>query len=158
MSLAVWDSTADAMVAELNAATTFSVPFASARVDDPDLDLEDVGILHVDVMPDVLPPAVEISASTASGCNVVCNINVAVRKRFGTTDQDATTGKVDQAEVDSLKLLVQEIHDFFKLRRLTAYTEAVWTGTKIPLLWSPKRIRTQRQFTAVLTFTFMVYQ
>ena len=74
-------------------------------------------------------------------------IDVAVQKKFETGDA---------AELDPLMSLVEEIADFFRLRRLAAYPDAVWVRTDNVPVYAPEHMEEYRQFTSVLTLTFRV--
>jgi hypothetical protein len=52
--------------------------------------------------------------------------------------------------------LVEEIADFFRLRRLTSYPDAIWVRTDNVPVYAPEHLEEFRQFTSVLTLTFRV--
>ena len=140
--MAVIIDIADAVVTELNAAT-LSLPLTAERHYRPIFDLKDMKTLHVTVV----PKGVEVTPAGRSNNHYDYQVDVAVQKKFA---------KGDAAELDPLVGLVEEIADFFRLRRLTAYPTAVWRRTEHPTVYAPEHMDELRQFTSVLTFTFRI--
>ena len=133
---------ADAVVSELNAAS-LSLAFTSARFYLPRFELTDMDTLHVTVVPQAVLEAREMKALVQYDLS----IDVAIQQRFS----DDTP-----VEIDPLMDLVQEIADFFRLRRLTAFTDASWLRTERKTLFDPTHMDELRQFTSVLTLVFRV--
>jgi len=133
---------ADAVVQELNAGS-WSLPLSAERHYRPLFDLADMAALHVTVVPKGI--VVERLDRTRNQEDV--QVDVAVQKKFSTGDN---------AELDALVVLVQEIADFFRLRRLTAYPAAVWVRSENVPVYAPEHMDELRQFTSVLTLTFRV--
>ena len=129
---------AEAVKDEIND-NTFSVAITATRAFVPHFDLKDMAALHVTVVPMTLDVA---AASRGAATNNV-DVDVVVQK---IVDPDSI------AAVDALMSIVQEIADFFRLRRLTEYS-ASWVGTR-QVLFSPEHMNEKRLFTNVLTFTF----
>jgi hypothetical protein len=140
--MAVITDIADAVVAELNGGG-FSLPFTAARHYRPLFDLKDMQALHVTVV----PKGVTIERLDRSRNQEDVQIDVAVQKKFSTGDN---------AELDALMALVEEIADFFRLRRLAACPAAVWVKTENVPVYAPEHMDELRQFTSVLTLTFRV--
>ena len=140
--MAVIIDIADAVVAELNGAT-LSLPLTAERHYRPIFDLKDMKTLHVTVV----PKGVEVTPAGRSNNQYDYQVDVAVQKKFA---------KGDAAELDPLVGLVEEIADFFRLRRLTAQATAVWRRTEHPTVYAPEHMDELRQFTSVLTFTFRI--
>ena len=140
--MAVITDVAEALVAELNAAS-LSLPLTAARHYVPSFELPDMKDLHVSVV----PKGVVITKSDRSRNTNDFQIDVAVQKKFE---------KGDAAEIDPLMTLVEEIADFFRLRRLTAYPNAHWIKTEHAPIYSQEHWDELRQFTSVLTLTFRV--
>lgn len=115
--------------------------------------IEDLDTLHVDVVPLQTGPGV--SLDDRGSVEYTCEIDVGVRYRFGTTDQDSVTGRVDVDKVDALKLLVQTIAEFFMIDRLSDTNTASWQETEIKLSWSRKHLRQMRQFFGFVRLTFL---
>ena len=74
-------------------------------------------------------------------------IDVAVQKKLDIADN---------AEIDPLMTLVDEIADFFRLKRLESYPNAIWLKTENEPVFSQEHLDQMRQFTGLLTFTFRV--
>lgn len=128
---------ADAVKAELNG-HTFSQAFTSERYFRPVFDLPDMAQLHVSVVP------TEIITSSL-GRSVVQQdyaVEVAVQK------------VVEEADLDGLMSLVEEIADFFRNRRLAQYPGAVWVRTDNAPLFRPEQWDSMKLFTSVLKITF----
>ena len=133
---------ADAVVAELNAAS-LSLPLTAERHYVPSFELQEMQDLHVTVV----PKGVVITKSDRSRNTNDAQIDVAVQKKFETGDA---------AEIDPLVNLVEEIADFFRLRRLTAYPNAHWIKTEHAPIYAQEHWDELRQFTSVLTLTFRI--
>jgi len=133
---------ADAVVAELNG-HTFSQALTAVRYYRPVFDLGEMQTLHVSVV----PKGVTIERADRSRNQYDFAIDVAVQKKFETGDA---------AELDPLMSLVEEIADFFRLRRLTSYPDAIWVRTDNVPVYAPEHLEEFRQFTSVLSLTFRV--
>ena len=133
---------ADAVMAELNG-HTFSQALTAVRYYRPVFDLGEMQTLHVSVV----PKGVTIERADRSRNQYDFAIDVAVQKKFEAGDA---------AELDPLMTLVEEIGDFFRLRRLAAYPDAVWVRTDNVPVYAPEHLEEFRQFTSVLTLTFRV--
>lgn len=115
--------------------------------------LDDYNTLHVDVVPVQNGPASNLEERALAEYTV--EVDVAVRYRFGSTDQSGTTGRITTTVIDGLVLLVQEIAEFFLTDRLTDATTAVWQATSIQQSWSRKHLREMRQFFGFVRLTFL---
>lgn len=133
---------AEAVKEELND-HTFSQPFTATRQRMPIFDLADMATLRVTVV----PKAVEVSPANRLEVQHDVSIDVAVQKKLGS---------LDNAEIDPLAELVEEIIEFFQMRRLTEYQPAVWTDTKNDRLYVPEHMEEKQLFTSVITLTFSV--
>ena len=133
---------ADAVVAELNGGT-FSQTFTAKRYYRPVFDLAEMATLHVSVV----PRGVTIERADRSRNQHDVQIDVAVQKKFSTGDA---------AELDPLMALVEEVADFFRMRRLSTYPDAVWVKTENVPVYAQEHMEEFRQFTSVLTLTFRV--
>lgn len=140
MSLVV--EIADAVVAELNTMDLGS-PLDAQRHYVPSFELKDMTNLRVSVV----PKGLLITKSDRSNNTFDVLVDVAVQKKFNTGEN---------AEIDPLMQLVQEIGDQFRLRRLDAFPAAHWIRTENTPIYSPEHWDELRQFTSVLTFTFRV--
>ena len=133
---------ADSIVAEVNAAT-LSLPFTAKRHFVPSFELKDMQEMHVSVV----PKGIVITKSDRSRNTCDAQVDIAIQKKFNTGDA---------AEIDPLMDLVEEIADFFRLRRLDSYPSAHWIRTENAPIYSQEHWDELRQFTSVLTFTFRV--
>ena len=140
--MAVITDIAEAVKDELNA-SDFSQEFESERLYQPLFELPEMKTLHVTVV----PHGVEMQGSSRSLVQHDYSIDVAVQKKF---DADSPV------ELDPLMALVEEIADFFRLRRLEAVSGAVWTKTENSPVYSQEHMEQFRQFTSVVTLTFRV--
>ena len=133
---------ADAILAELNAAA-FSLPFTATRSYLPRYKLEDMETLHVTVVPNkdtVLP-------GDRGKSRHDYELDVAVQKKLTTADN---------AEIDPLVTLTEEIADYFRGKRLALLPSAVWGTTAVRAIYAPEHLVELGQFTSLLTFTFRV--
>lgn len=140
--MAVITDIADAIVAELNAAT-LSQPVTAERHYLPRFDLPEMQLLHVTVV----PKGVVLASGDRSRGQGDYSIDVAVQRKF-------TTG--DNAELDALTNLTEEIANHFRGRRLASYPDAAWLKTEQTVLYAQEHLAELRQFTSVLTFTYRV--
>ena len=140
--MAVITDIADAVVTELNG-HTFSQPLTAVRYYRPVFDLAEMSALHVSVV----PKAVAIERLNRSRHQEDYQVDVAVQKKV-----DA----VDNATLDPLTALVQEVADFLRGRRLAAYPGAVCVGVRNEPIYAPEHLDDLRQFTSVLTLTYRV--
>ena len=136
---------ADAVVTELNGAPvgTFAQTFTAARHYRPQFDLTELKTVRVSVV----PKAISITGLMRNANQHDVSIDVAVQKKVNPTDA---------AELDGLMLLTEQIADFFRLRRLTALPEALWTRADNVPVYSPEHLETKQVFTSVLTLTFRI--
>ena len=133
---------AEAVKNELNAGE-FSQEFEAVRLYQPLFELPEMKTLHVTVV----PRGVEMAVSSRSLVQHDYGVDVAVQKKFDTDEA---------VELDPLMALVEEIADFFRLRRLTAVPGAAWAKTENSPVYSQEHMEQFRQFTSVATLTFRV--
>ncbi len=138
--MAVITDIADAVVAELNAAT-FSQPVTAERHYLPQFDLQEMQTLHITVV----PKTVVLATSDRARGQGDYSIDVAVQRKFETGDN---------AELDVLTGLTEEIADHFRRKRLASYPDVAWLKTEQTVLYAPEHINELRQFTSVLTLTY----
>jgi hypothetical protein len=144
---------ADAVVTALEAATLSKAISPVRSYAEWEEALEDFDELHVDVVPLQTGPATELD--DRGSVEYTCEIDIGVRYRFGTSEQESTTGRVGIDEVDGLKLLVQEIAELFITDRFADSPFAIWQDTTIKLSWSRKHLRQMRQFFGFVRLTFL---
>lgn len=155
--MAVIIDIADAVVTELNGHTWVAAPptppehegdapapaFIAQRYYRPVFDLAEMSSLHVSAV----PKGVTVERADRARNQYDLQVDVAVQKKLQAADN---------AELDALMALVQEIADFFRLRRLATYPGAVWIKTENVPVFAPEHLEEYRQFTSVLTLTFRV--
>ena len=133
---------AKAVVTELNGAS-LSQEFTAVRHYWPMVELKDMSALKVFVV------ARDVSIEAFSRGKTESEIEISVVVHQEVDPGDLTT-------VDGLMLLVQEMAEFFRLRRSTEYASAAWTGTRHAPLVSFDDLEERRLFTSVLVLTFSV--
>lgn len=133
---------AEAVKESLNAAT-FSQPFTAERHYQPLFDLSEMKDLHVTVVPN----AVSVHPLGRGQNRYDVKVDVAVQKKFA---------KGDNAELDPLIALVEEIADHFRLKRLEGFAAAMWVKTENAPVYAQEHMEQLRQFTSVVTLTFRV--
>jgi hypothetical protein len=133
---------ADAVVATLNAAH-LSQPVQAERFYLPEFELKDMGTLHISVV----PAECEEELADRERDFGDYTIHVAVQQRVG---------KLDNATLDGLMSLVEEIGDLFRHQRLPGYEQAQWLKTENRPIYDPKHLKEHGQFTSLLVLTFQV--
>ena len=131
---------ADAVRDEL-AAGTFSIPFKAIRAFRHDQTLPEGKELKVSVVPN----AVRASPVSRGLCHYDMEIYIAVSKKVDRATPEA---------IDPLLGLVEEIIDFFRLRRLANAPEAMWLSTENKPMVSTEHLETMKQFTSLVTNTY----
>lgn len=143
--MAVIIDIADAVVAELNdhAVELIDGGFTAVRHYRPTLDLREMNVLHVTVV----PRSVTITPVVRGKNQHDVQIDVAVQKRVN---------EADNAVLDELMSLVERIGDFFRQRRLTSVPGAAWVKTENKPIYAPEHMEQLRAFTSVLTLTYRI--
>lgn len=142
---------ADAVAAEINAAT-LSLDVDAVRGYETDAELEDLDELRLDVVPVRLAGDMHDRGSLFREVAV----DVAIRKRFGLSDQD-NTGEISRESIDELVDLLEEIDDLLAgVTRLSTYSGASWFGSEVRTPWMPDHLRQQRQYTGIVRVTYNV--
>ena len=132
---------ADSVVAELNAAD-FSIDNIEAkRLYVPNFDLEDMKELRVTVV----PREVEYLPLDRASNKLHAMVDIAVQKKFS---------KGDANEIDPLVAFVEEIADYFRLKRLSSFVAARCVKVENSVLYSTEHWLQFNQFTSLLTLTF----
>ncbi|NJL32249.1 MAG: hypothetical protein HC898_11885 [Phycisphaerales bacterium] len=136
---------AQALVTELNAAApgSFTQTFTAVRGYCPQFDLAELKTLRVTVVPRKL----ELASLTRQSNQHDVSVDVAVQKKVLLTDV---------AQLDDLMMLVEQIGDYFRLRRLTALPNVLWLRTENLPVYIPEHLEEKQVFTSVLTLTFRV--
>ena len=138
---------AAAVVADMNGAPagTFGQPFSAVQAYLPQYDLGEMKDLHMTVV----SKGVTVQPFGRGACQYDYAVDVAVQQKLAATDP---------ATIAPLMSLVDQIADFFRLRRLSSYLGAIWAKTEHPYLYSQEHLEQLRQFTSVLTLTFRVIE
>ena len=135
---------AEAVLADLNGAE-FSQPFTAVRSYLPRSDLAELKTLKVTVVPSGL---IVVTASRGQSQQDVA-IDVAVQQKL--------SGE-NNADLDPLLALAEEIAAYFRGKRLTTFADAIWVKTEFKTIYAPDHIDQLRTFTSVVTLTFRVIE
>ena len=133
---------AEAVVAELNASGLLGGATAGRHYR-ATFDLRDMKDLHVTVV----PKGKDFQGASRSMVQEDVQIDVGVQRKLATSDQ---------AEIDGLMGLVEQLADWLRGRQLTGAPDAVWVRTENVPVYSPEHLEQLRQFTSVLTLTYRV--
>lgn len=140
--MAIIAEIAEAVAAALNDGS-FSQSFTAERAYLPVYELSELKETRVTVV----PKGVAILPGSRSRNQYDYAIDIAVQKKLS---------RADNAEIDSLLALAEEIADFFRLRRLPGFPEAMWLKTANEPVYAQEHLDQLRQFTGLLTVTFRV--
>ena len=133
---------ADAVAAALNG-HTFSQPFAAQRAYLAAFELKELKDLRVAVV----PKGVEMTTAGRGISQSDVQIDVGVLKKLVSADN---------AEIDALMGLVQEIAEF--VRATGRLGGAAWVRSENLPIYSTEHLAEMRQFTSVLTLTFRLLE
>ncbi|MGD9856514.1 MAG: hypothetical protein AB7U20_16325 [Planctomycetaceae bacterium] len=133
---------ADAVVAELNAAT-FSQSFTATRAYVPRCELPDLKTLTVTVV----PSSVSVTAAARGATQQDVAIDIAVQQKLD-SEQNAA--------LDPLLALAEEIAEHFRGKRVAGFQDAIWSKTEFTALYAPEHLEQLRTFTSVVTLTFRI--
>lgn len=134
---------ADAVAAHVNAGS-FSMPVSAVRLYQPAFTLEELAELRVSVV----PRTTAISAASRDSSTFECVIDVGVQRKL--------PAEGEQAEIDALLTLVEEIADHLRLRRLPGAPDAAWAGIAHEPVVSSESLEQHRVFTSVLSVSYRV--
>jgi hypothetical protein len=124
--------------------------------------LEDLDILHVDVVPQTLGATL----ADRGRLQYDAQISVLVRKRFGPTARDAS-GRLLNAPIDELVLLLQRCYEYFVPgRALVGQPEIKWkpprtikgtegSGSQFKAVYSRTMLRQNSQFSGWVVLGFV---
>jgi hypothetical protein len=136
-------SISDAVAAHINAGM-FSQPVSAVRMYQPAFTLEDLKDLRVSVV----PRTVGIAAASRDSSTFECAVDVGVQQKL--------PAEGEQAAIDALLTLVEEIADHLRLKRLPDAPEAAWVGIAHEPVVSSESLEQHRVFTSVLSVTYRV--
>ena len=131
---------ADAVAASLNAGS-FGLPFTAERLYQPTFELADLADLKVSVV----PKALAIATASRDGSYFDCAVDIGIQKKI-----------TDDAEIDGLVDLAEEIADHLRMKRLVGYPEAVWLSIEHEPVVAAEHLEQQRALTSILTVTYRV--
>jgi len=156
-SQAVLVQVAQAVAAELNA-HAFSLPFTAEAGYLTDMELQDSGVLHVDVVPVNGP----MELATEASVKYIPRVDIGIRERIGQQNPAVPgedlgdRGGIDQDRINRLMYLVQEIAEAFVPLELPAVENCVWQSTDIRAWYVPRHLREWHQFTGLIRLEFRV--
>lgn len=107
----------------------------------PAFTLEDLKELRVSVV----PRTTVLSAASRDSSTFDCVVDVGVQKKI-----------TDEAEIDRLLDLVEELADHIRLKRLPDAPDAAWAGISHEPVVSSEALEQHRTFTSVLSVTYRV--
>lgn len=131
---------ADAVKDSLNNAS-FSMSFTAQRLHQPSFDLAELATLRVSVV----PKSETIATASRGNSFFDCAVDVGVQKKVA-----------DDAEVDALLDLVEEVTDHLRLKRLDGFPSAAWLSIEHEPVVAAEHLDQNRQFTSVLSVTYRV--
>lgn len=141
MSDAVIVQLAEAVKDTLNAAT-LSQAFEAVRAYAAAYELKDMETLHVTVG----ASAVNAVAESRSSDRFEYAVEVGIQQRFA--------GGPTEGELDALMLLVEEVVDLFRWKRLAAFAAAACVAVDNAPIYVPEHLAGFNQFTSVVRLTF----
>ncbi len=131
---------ADAVTASLNGGP-FDPILGAERRYQPTFELPDLADLKVSVV----PKSVEVTNATRESGYFDCAIDIGVQKKIA-----------DEAEIDALVNLVEQIADHLRQKRLDSFPDAAFVSIANEPVFAPEHLDQQRVFTSVLTVTYRV--
>ena len=133
---------ADAVHAEI-AESTFSLPVKAIRAYRHDQTLPEGKEIRVSVVPN----GITMTPAARAVCSYTIEIYVVVTRKVGDARPETIT---------PLLGVVEEVIEFFRLRRLEKYPAAIWTGTELKPMVSSEHLENLKQFTSLITLTLKV--
>jgi hypothetical protein len=134
---------ADAVAEHINAGT-YAQPVSAVRTYQPAFTLEELGELRVSVV----PRTTTVSAASRESSTYEHVLDVGVQKKLPAED--------DQAAIDELLELTEDIGDRLRHTRLAGFPEAAWAGLAHEPVVSSESLEQHRVFTSVLSVTYRV--
>lgn len=134
---------ADAVAAHINAGT-YSRPVSAVRMYQPAFTLDDLKDMRVSVV----PRTVGVSAASRDSSVYECVVDVGVQQKLPPENE--------QAEIDALLDLAEEIADRLRLTRLPDAPDAAWAGIAHEPVVASESLEQHRVFTSVLSVTYRV--
>lgn len=131
---------AEAVRAELDDGA-FALPFKAVRAYRHNETLPQGRELRVSVV----PKAIKVTPAARGACSYHIEIFVVVTKKVTGAGPDV---------IDPLLGLPEEIVEFFRLRRLARYPEAMWLSTEVDPMVSTEHLEGLKQFTSLVTLAY----
>jgi hypothetical protein len=146
------ESITDATVAALTGGTWSQSFTTEGSYADWELPFEGAGAvaLRCDVVPH---PELPTELEDRQTLQYEVGVELVLRQRFGGADLE-TDGRVKKTKVAALISLLLELNRFFTADRFATFQDAVWTETRIKMLYSPRHLRTHHQFTGIVRLIF----
>ena len=150
--------TAAAVTTLLNAGVAldaFTVDFTAATAYDTDLLLENADDA-LSVL--VVPAGLACVADSRVSVRYDVGVDVALRYRFGTSDQNAD-GTIKIASIGTYVGVLEEVMQYLAKpanRALATKLTAGWMTNEIRYPWVPDHLRNNRQFTGIFRATYRV--
>ncbi len=107
------------------------------------MDLADLKTLRVTVV----PSGVIVATASRNQTQRDVAIDVAVQNKLA---------HEQNADLDPLLTLAEEIAEHFRGKRLDSFPDAAWVKTEFKPIYAPEHLEQLRTFTSVLTLTFRV--
>jgi len=139
---------ADAVVDRLNAGS-YSMPVTAVRHHQPTFEFAELESLRVSVV----PRSLTITGASRRQSQYDALIDIGVQKRLAPAPGSAGD---EDAEIDALLDLVEELADHLRFERLPTVPEAVWVGVAQEPVVAAEHLEQHRQFTSILTVTYRV--
>ncbi len=140
--MALASKVADAVAAELIAGD-FAPAFKTIRAFRHDQTLPEGKELRVSV----IPKGITVTPASRAACAYTVEVYIAVMKKVADAKPET---------IDPLLALVEDIVDFFRLRRLAGFPEAAWVSTEISPMVSTEHLENLKQFTSLITLRLKV--
>jgi len=131
---------ADAVTAMLNAGP-FDPALGAERRYQPAFELPELADLKVSVV----PKSVTVTNASRDSSYFDCAIDIGVQKKIA-----------DDADIDDLVDLTEQIADHLRQKRLDDAPQAAFVSIANEPVFAPEHLDTQRVFTSVLTVTYRV--
>ncbi len=138
-------------------AKTFAQPCLVERAYDPEIDLEGLEARDKATLT-VVPAGLKTEWETRADQDKEITIHVAVRKKLSASPEERL------AECDALVLLAEEIQRALVgegpkgLNHLATEPDAVCTEAQVDLLWSPRQMRENGVFFALIVATYQLVE
>lgn len=146
----------DEVVDVINAATWSQAITAVRNYADWDDEPTD-NTTHCDVV--LVAPRVETEVADRGGSlDYTIRVHVAIRKKFPTSDRDASTRMLPNSVVDPFVELIDEVHAYFKVDRFADLPNVAWMETRLVQAYSRRMLREISTFLGICELTFEAHE